>query len=236
MQKTKFVERNPFLGGMELTRNSKVIDIVVIALIIPILQSFVLAQAISDTTTQANIYATHIASNFPSNINPARYYTDPGTNKSYYLIGSVHPGFEHTKPNEITPVVANTTGIIQPASNTNTSTIVSKIRPIQSVTNFTKPAHLATNVHNALFSIIDNKTEPTVINVYKILFKIINNKNLPVPNNPVPHVAPGDAGKTEELPDQKGAGYTGTYTPKSDQAIAAGMNPYLPKAVRQDDL
>jgi hypothetical protein len=117
----------------------------------------VLAEAINDPSAQANIHATHITSNFASEINSGQYYTNPITKREYYLIGSTDSGHEKTTPSVNTTVVANETEIIQPASNVTTLTTKSEIETIQPVGN--KTTSITINTYNTLIIIANNKTE-----------------------------------------------------------------------------
>ena len=154
---------------MVLAKSSRVIKVIIIALIVSISQSLVLVQAINHPAAESNIQAISSSSKFASEINPGRYYTNPDTKKGYYLIGSTNQGFEHTTPEGPTPIVDNKTVIqptsnvntttpegptpivdnktvIQPTSNVSTTTPVSRIEPTQSVININKDISKAYNV------------------------------------------------------------------------------------------
>lgn len=206
---------------MELARNWKVIDIIIIiVLILLIFQSLVFAQALNNQIENADIHATYISSNFEPDV--AKYQTNPDTNNGYYLIGSIQPGIKH-KPN-----LANATGIIQPVPNVTASTIVDQTRSNQPVTKFTERIILPTCVFNTLFEIINEKpqSDKTITTrTYNILFNIINNKNPPVLIESRPYVASGDAGKTESLQEQGKSGNTPAIPPLGNLIEESGHEP-----------
>jgi hypothetical protein len=144
------------IGGGAITRSLRISRVVFIALLMSISQPLVFAEAINGPAAQANIHATHIASNFASEINPGQYYTNPNTKRDYYLIGSIERN-ELTTPNANTTVVVNKTAIIQPASNETTPTTDSKIETIQPTPDIN--ISMTKNTYNILIIESDNKTE-----------------------------------------------------------------------------
>ena len=102
-----------------------------------------------DPSAQADIHASHIVSNFASEINPGRYYTNPNTKMDYYLIGS---GVNR-------PVAADKTEIIQLAPTEITPTNDDKIETNQTATNqTTQPVINTYNTYN-IFITPDNNTK-----------------------------------------------------------------------------
>jgi hypothetical protein len=185
MQKTKLMKKYLFLGGIRLLRTQG-IDIVILILAISTLQFLVLALAINDPSEQANIYAAHITSEFPSTFVTQGPYIDPNTNKCYYSTSS--------SVRNLKPITSNVEGNIKPGQNITstrqnvtqttqnvTQTTVNETRPIQSVKNLTKPMNLAKNVHNMLFKVINEKNrEEQALPIVNTLFNILNKKNLPI--------------------------------------------------------
>lgn len=131
------------------------VAIFAISLFISISASLIFAQAINDPTAQSNIHASHIASNFASEIVPGINYTDPNTKKNYYLIGSINRGYGKAA-NVTTPIVANKTGTIPTAPTT-----VNKTTPIQAVTNINNTTSLTINIYH-LSSVIIYDTKQIV--------------------------------------------------------------------------
>lgn len=139
-----------------MTRPSRVTEVVVIAFLVLVSQSFVLAQSINDPSAQADIHATHIASNFLSEVGSIGYYKNPDTNKGYYLIGSINQGHGQTSPNINTPIVANKTETIHLSPNETAPSTISKNETIQPATN--KNISVITNIYTT-YIILNNKTE-----------------------------------------------------------------------------
>lgn len=146
-----------------MTRFFKCIEVVVLALLVLLLQSSVLAQTIEGPLAQANIHATHIASNFASASNSFGYYINPDTKRGYYSIDSTDQLPEKTASNVTTPIV-NKTEIIHPMLNETTLTTISKNETNQPTANKTMP--LVTTIYNhsyntyyIYYTMPDNKTE-----------------------------------------------------------------------------
>lgn len=138
-----------------MVRLLRILWILVIILFVFISVSLVVAQAINDPASQANIRASHTTSKFISEINASSYYIDYDTKNKYCMISSTFQVPAQTTPN--TSIVANRSGTILQSPNVIDLSTDSKVEATPPVTNKTVP--MVINIYNSTVILSDKRNE-----------------------------------------------------------------------------